>query len=211
MEKRNNNYSENRKSARIPDSFQIHYKMITQKEYEKLSTFYINRRTANRPASKRYEADALALDWISLENETGYNPFLVQLLSYIDKKMDMILFRQEEILKHLTPSEQKGSINDTGECIDISGTGLNILTDQNLKKETILELLIEPIIYPPVHIVTLGKVLRTKATRKKERSGFEVSVRFTSINEDDREELIKYIFKRQRELISSRKKTDDFI
>jgi len=36
-----------------------------------------------------------------------------------------------------------------------------------------------------------------------------VSVTFTAINEDDRESLIKYIFQRQRELISSRKRSDD--
>ena len=81
-----------------------------------------------------------------------------------------------------------------------------MLSAQKLKKETILELSIEPTIYPPMHVVTLGKVIRTNSTRNKEMSGFEVSVSFTAINEDDREKLIKYIFKRQRELISSRKK-----
>ena len=84
MDKKRNNYSENRESARILDCFPINYKIITRNESEKIVSVFINRRTSNRPASKRYDADAFFLDWSSLENEVDYNPFVVQIFSYLD-------------------------------------------------------------------------------------------------------------------------------
>ena len=210
MDKREKKSSENRKSARIADSFTINYKIIPQNEFEKKAPFYIDRRTSNRPAGKRYDVDAFPLDWSSLESEVDYNPFLARIFSYLDKKIDMVLYKQEEILKHFTPRDKPHETDKTGECIDISASGISMLIPEELKKETILELSIEPLIYPPFRIIALGEVTRVNLTRNKEKSGYVVSTTFAAINEDDREELIKYIFKRQRELISSKKHSDDF-
>ena len=202
--------SGDRKSARIPDSFTINFTMISRKEFDKKAPFYLDRRTSNRPSSKRYEADAFSLDWSSLENERDYNSFLAKIFSCLDKKIDMILYKQEEILKHFTPQDQRDETYESGECIDLSGSGVNMLIPEKLKKETILELSIEPPIYPPFRIVALGEITRVNLTRNKEKTGYEISTTFVAINEDDREELIKYIYRRQRELISSRKKSDGF-
>ena len=210
MSKKGNKSSESRKSARIRDSFTIHYKIISQQEFEEKASFYLDRRTANRPPSKRYGSDTFSLDWASLESEIDYNPFLVKIFSYLDKKIDMLLYKQEEIIKHYTHQDQQQETRETGKCIDISGTGLSMLIPEKLKKDTILELSIEPPIYPPFRIVTLGEVGRVISTKAKGKSGYDISTTFVSINEDDREELIKYIFKRQRELISSKKQSDDF-
>jgi len=83
-----------------------------------------------------------------------------------------------------------------------------MLIPENLSNETLLELTIEPHIHPAIQIIALGKITRVSPSRDNERSGYEISVAFTAINEDDREALIKYIFQRQRELISSRKRSD---
>ncbi len=210
MPKKGNQLSESREAARIRDSFTIYYKIIAQKEFEKKASFYVDRRTANRPSLKRYDADAFSLDWSSLESDIGYSPFLVKIFSYLDKKIDMLLSKQKEILKHCALQDQPQETREAGECIDISSSGLSMLIPEKLKKETILELSIEPPIYPPFRIVTLGEVTRTGLTKNKGKRGYEASTTFVSINEDDREELIKYIFKRQRELISSKKRSDSF-
>lgn len=210
MVKKEKIYSGNRKSARIPDTFIINYKIIPQKVFEEKASFYIDRRTSNRPASKRYDPDAFSLDWSSIENDLDYSPFLAKIFSYMDKKIDMLLYKQEEILKHFASQDKQHVTGKTGECIDISASGINMLVPEKLQKETILELSIEPPIYPPFCIIALGKVRRVNLTRNKEKSGYVISTNFVAINEDDREELIKYIFKRQRELISSKKRSDDF-
>jgi len=84
-----------------------------------------------------------------------------------------------------------------------------MLVTGKLSPDSLLELTIEPPINPPIKIVLLGKLSRACQSSDNENNDFEVSVTFTAINEDDRENLIKYIFQRQRELISSRKRSND--
>ncbi len=205
-EERNN--SDNRDAVRIHDSFPIKYNIITKKEYDKKESLYISRRTINRTAGKRNEAEAFSFDWSSIEDEEDFDPVLVKILFHLDQKIDLVLARQDEILKKITSPDHEEDIYDTGECIDISGSGINMLIPENQNKDILLELNIEPPIHPAIQIIALGKITRVCPSRDKEKSGYEISVTFTAINEDDREALIKYIFQRQRELISSRKRSD---
>ncbi len=201
--------SDNRDAVRIHDSFPIKYNIITQKEYEKKKPLYISRRTINRSAGKKNEAEAFSFNWSAIEDEEDFDPVLIKILFRLDQKIDIVLARQDEILKKFTSQDhEEEDIYETGECIDISGTGINTFIPDNLNKDTLLELNIEPHVHPAIQIITLGKVTRVCPSRDKEKSGHEISVAFTAINEDDREALIKYIFQRQHELISFRKRSD---
>jgi hypothetical protein len=200
--------SDNRDAVRIHDSFPIKYNVITQKEYDKKESLYISRRTINRTTGKKKEAEAFSFDWSSIEDEEDFDPVLVKILFHLDQKIDIVLARQDEILKKITSQVHEEDICEPGECIDISGTGVSMLISENLSKETLLELNIEPPIHPAFQIIALGRITRECPSRDKEKSGYEISVVFTAINEDDREALIKYIFQRQHELISSRKRSD---
>ncbi len=208
MSEEEKNNSDNRDAVRIHDSFPIKYEIITQKEYDRKESLCISRRTINRTAGKRKEADALSFDWSTIEDEEDFDPVLVKILFRLDQKIDIVLARQDEILKKITFQDHEEDVFETGECIDISGTGVYMLISENLSKEISLELMIEPPIHPAIQIIALGKITRVCPSRDKEKSGYEISVAFTAINEDDREALIKYIFQRQHELISSRKRSD---
>jgi hypothetical protein len=203
------NDSDNRDAVRIHDSFPIKYNIITQKEYDGKASLYISRRTINRTAGKRKKTGAFAFDWSAIEDEEDFDPLLIKILFRLDQKIDMVLARQDEILKKITSQDQdqEEDIYETGECIDISGTGVNMLVSENLSEETLLELNIEPPIHPAIQIIALGKITRVCPSRDKEKNGYEISVSFTAINEDDRESLIKYIFQRQSELISFKKRS----
>ena len=48
------------------------------------------------------------------------------------------------MLKHSTLEGSPSETRETGECIDISGSGVSMLLPEKLNKETILELTIEP-------------------------------------------------------------------
>jgi hypothetical protein len=208
MGEKEKNNSDNRNAVRIHDSFPIKYNIITQKEYDKKESLYISRRTINRTAGKRKETGAFSFSWSSIEDEEDFDPLLVKVLFHLDQKIDKVLARQDEILKKITSQDQEEDIYETGECIDISGTGVNMLVSENLSEEILLELNIEPPIHPAIQIIALGKSTRVCPSRDKEMSGYEISVAFTAINEDDRESLIKYIFQRQSELISFKKRGD---
>ncbi len=209
MSEKNENSDESRNSVRISDSFTINYNIVTQKEYNKKASLFISRRTANRSGVKSSEVDAFAFDWSHIEDEVDFDPVLVKILFYLDQKIDKVLSNQEKILNKFDTVEEVPDVSEAGECIDISGSGVHMLVTEELNPGSLLELTIEPPINPPIQIILLGKLSRICQSKDNDNNDFEASVTFTAINEDDRENLIKYIFQRQRELISSRKKSDD--
>ena len=146
------NDSDNRDAVRILGSFPIKYNIITQKEYDRKTSLYISRRTINRSAGKKKEAEAFSFDWSAIENEEDFDPVLVKILFRLDQKIDIVLARQDEILKKITSQDYEEDIYETGECIDISGTGVYMLISENLGKEIPLELMIEPPIHPAIQI-----------------------------------------------------------
>jgi len=210
MSEKSENSDESRNSVRIPDSFTINYNVVTQKEYDKKASLYISRRTANRSAAISSDADTFSFDWSHIADEVDFDPLLVKILFYLDQKIDKVISNQEKILKKFDTEVDVQDVSKSGECIDISGSGVHMLVTEELNTGSLLELTIKPPINPPIQIILLGKLSRIRQSKDKEDNGFEASVTFTAINEDDRENLIKYIFQRQRELISSRKKSDDF-
>lgn len=209
MNEKNENSVENRNSVRIPDSFTINYNIVTQKEYDKKASLYISRRTASRSASKKHDSDTFSFDWSHIEDEVDFDPVLVKILFYMDQKIDKVISNQEKILKKFDTGDDEQDVSASGECIDISGSGVNLHVSEKIHEEDLLELTIEPPIKPPIQIILLAKPTRICPSKDKENNGFDVSVTFTAINEDDREELIKYIFQRQRELLYTRKKSDE--
>jgi hypothetical protein len=209
VNEKNENSDESRNSVRIPDYFTIYYNVVTQKEYDKNAPLYISRRTANRPGLRKNEGELFSFDWSHIEDEVDFDPVLVKILFYMDQKIDKVISNQEMILKKFDTVEEVQDVSAEGECIDISGSGVNMLVTEKLNPGSILELTIDPPTNPPIQIILLGKLSRVCPSKDKENNGFEASVTFTAINEDDRDDLIKYIFQRQRELIASRKRSED--
>ncbi len=199
--------SGNRKAVRIPDTFTINYNIITREEYDKKAPLYIGRRTINRTVIKQ-KTSMLPFDWSHIEDEVDFDPVLVKIMFYLDQKIDIILSNQEKILKKLE-TEDLQDIPASGDCIDISATGVNMLIKEKLNENALLELTIAPPNNPAIHITSLCKLMRICPSKDKEKKCFEVSLIFTAINEDDREELIKYIFQRQREMIYISKRSND--
>ena len=209
MSKKTKNRDERRNSVRILDSFNINYNIVTQKEYNKKASIFISRRTASRSATRSSDTEAFSFDWSHIEDEVDFDPVLVKILFYLDQKIDKIISNQDRILKNFDTEEEVQELSEAGECIDISGSGAHMLVTEELNPGTLLELTIEPPFNTSIQIILLGEISRISKSNDKENNGFEASITFTAINEDDRENLIKYIFQRQRELISSRKKSGD--
>ena len=209
MSKKTKNRDERRNSVRILDSFNINYNIVTQKEYNKKASIFISRRTASRSATRSSDTEAFSFDWSHIEDEVDFDPVLVKILFYLDQKIDKIISNQDRILKNFDTEEEVQELSETGECIDISGSGAHMLVTEELNPGTLLELTIEPPFNTSIQIILLGEISRISKSKDKENNCFEASITFTAINEDDRENLIKYIFQRQRELISSRKKSGD--
>ncbi len=197
---------DNREAVRIQDTFTINYEIITQEEYDKKKPRYIDRKTTNRTVAKQ-KTNSLFFDWSHIEDEVDFDPVLVKIMFYLDQKLDIILSNQEKILKELETDDVQKTL-DSGECVDISATGVNMLIKEKLNEGSLLELTLAPPNNPVIHIVALSKLMRICPSHDKDANNFKVSLTFTAINEDDREELIKYIFQRQREMIYASKRDD---
>ena len=86
----------------------------------------------------------------------------------------------------------------TGVSVDISGGGVKFISRDNMPKETKLLLLINlPFDNEIKKCEAISKVVFT-GTVKGRRDSYENRVEFLQIKEEDRELLIKYIFKEER-------------
>lgn len=70
-----------------------------------------------------------------------------------------------------------------------------------------LEVALELSTFPGLHLMDIGQILRVREILDFPDSHrhFEVAVEFTDIHEDDRDEIIRYTFRRQRELLRTQR------
>ena len=92
--------------------------------------------------------------------------------------------------------------------VNISATGVRMVSEQSLMVGDIIEIgLILPQV-PLLFISTAGEVVRSKLVRTGGRDAFAIAVHFLELSENDREDLIRYLFKRQREQLRQRRSVD---
>ncbi len=90
-------------------------------------------------------------------------------------------------------------------AVNISAAGLRLVTDQEFAAGDILELaLILPQV-PPLFIRTAAEVLRVKTVSVAGCPAWAIALHFLELGEESREDIIRYLFKRQRELLRRRR------
>lgn len=115
---------------------------------------------------------------------------LYKLIYQVNLKMDHIL----DILED--KSSKKYTVSEN-EYVNISGAGIRFITDQAFSTGDIIAFRIFLPLAAQTHIDVLGKVIRVTAKKDK----YCVAAKFVELSEEDRETIIKYVFKRQREIL----------
>jgi c-di-GMP-binding flagellar brake protein YcgR len=82
---------------------------------------------------------------------------------------------------------------------NLSGSGACIVTDENLPRNTILELRLE--FSSSVYVNALCVVMRNTPVEVKKATNYELGLHFTKISPRDQDHIIKYIFEQQRVLL----------
>jgi len=168
-----------RKHVRVDNILKVAYKKISQENYNKY----------------RYKPDLI---YKSIFGESFKVPevekidlkLLYKLIYQVNLKMDRILdILESESIKKYTLSEN--------EYINISGAGVRFITDQAFSTGDIIAFRIFLPLAGQSHIDVLGKIIRV--TKKKDK--YCAAAKFVELSEDDREMIIKYVFKRQREIL----------
>ena len=118
----------------------------------------------------------------------------------IDKKLDMIL-------DLLARSKNEKTYTKRHIDVNIGGAGVRFISDVELSVGAYVELKIILPILPYPKITALCQVTRSRnVTRADEVANWEVALKFLTINENDRDLLINYVFARERESVRNKKR-----
>ena len=184
-----NESAQMRGSVRVEVSFPVSFDLVSENDYEKIKNVIVSHRTGDR------EGDLMPL--LGVEELESLDITVAKIWLSMNSKLDYII----KLLKQ----SGEGVEEKEGLCKDISGKGIKMIYKGNLSDGQCIHLRIHPPTFPPLSVVALGKILRAERTAICREGEIETAVEFDTIHEDDREEIISYVFKRQRELLRARK------
>ena len=174
--------SENqRKYTRVDDLLRVDYQKVSQEVYQKYegNCEGICQPIFGEPL-KTPEIEEITLD------------LLYKLIYQANLKMD-------RILKILEDTDTSPYTSVGTEHVNISGSGMKFIADQMYVIGDILALRVFLPLASSTWITVLGKV--ASSTELPREGGYSTAVHFVGLSESDREMIIRYVFKRQRELL----------
>lgn len=192
---------ERRKYYRIQDALSLDYQVLTPEEYEKENNLFLNQPSGIHTLKNKYSN--LLPNGIELEQISGTESDLIRGLLKImidmNEKIDLILscLEKKENMRIYTKPAQD---------VNLSADGIAFTVLENIPLKSYLKIKILLPEHPKLMITLLGQVLRI-VPHLRDESGmqkFELGVTFLNIHEDDQEELIRYVFMKQRDMLRSR-------
>jgi len=132
-------------------------------------------------------------DESAFQNQTP----LDQNLWEINRKLDLLIhmFLAEEFR-----SLMSGSPMD----VNISASGIRFISEAPYELGDLVEVhLVLPMV-PLLFVRLAGEVVRVKTLRSSQAKRYAVAVKYHQVDTDTREDIIRYLFKRQREILRKR-------
>lgn len=135
--------------------------------------------------------------------DTALDSKLAGFLIQIDEKLDCILnlLAKQDMCDDLPVY--------VGEGLDISGSGMRILSEKKVEPGKVLDTKFRISRYPVVLLQVFGKVVRVQSTDRNGRPLYEIALEFLDLDEDYKEWIISYIFQIQRETIRGDKRGEN--
>lgn len=127
--------------------------------------------------------------------DESINPVLWKMLADIQTKLSLILER-------LNP-DSESLLNIESNYVNMSAAGICFEMDEKVEKGDLLEIKMLLPLYPPVGIVTYGRVIRAVDTGKGQ---YKIAVSFADIEDEIKEEIIQYTLSRQRDIMKRQRK-----
>lgn len=127
---------------------------------------------------------------------------LIEFLMRMDVKLD-------QILSILTDNEDRNHQFHQGLGVDISATGMGIITDipvvpnQRIQAKIVLSQL------PLICLDVMGEVIQVKPAAKKDQSMHHIGIQFLDLSSSDKEKIIKCVFQNERAAIRERKRQQE--
>ena len=179
-----------REFVRVPVAVRIGFNFVSPEEKEKI----VN--SINKTEEDTYrDVESLAkliMEKHKLHETKDVNPLVLELLIYLKKRIDELA---EDVQKSCEICFQNRALTN-----DLGGGGLSFNWKEAIEKGALLDIFIYVPLFPKSGIRALGKVVDCQGQGQE----YTVRVAFEFIKEDDREDLIKFVFIKQRELLARR-------
>ena len=185
---------ERRSYVRGDVSFKVKFKIMSPDEYQDL------KRSGKEIFS--HDKKEKGIDITDTDNKDANitpNTSLIDFLLYMDEKLDQIL---DFVSKDVADKE---SLNQ-GIGSNISGSGMNIITDKPLEPGKIIHTNFVLSRFPLVFIDVFGEVVRVTPVDEDGKTSYHAGTKFLDLRLNDRERIIASVFQSQREAIRRKKK-----
>ena len=181
-----------RTEVRASIEFDIKFKVISDDEYKRLRERQKRRSVSFSTQGINLFGSEEAIDTIVLQS-------IIELLINMDNKLDSIYEILSSGKKELTDNYLRG----TG--VDISGSGLRMVTEQNLPTDTLIYANFILSRFPFVYIELFGKVVRCRPITIDKKQAYSVAINFVDIFPEDREKIIECVFQKQRQTLREKR------
>jgi len=182
-----------RAHLRMDVTIMLQYKKLTLQEYEDIEkrNFIDEKETVSQSFSLKPFMEEKEKEKVS-EN---VDPFVIKSLTDINTKLSLVL-------SMLSPEGETCIFTQHPTEANLSESGIGFTMKEEVKKGGFLEMEILMPTFPTVIIKVWGKVIRIKPLSE---GGYRVGVQYTHIREEDQDSIVHYLFKRQRELLRTKK------
>ena len=184
---------ERRSYVRGDVSFKVKFKIMSPDEYQDL--------TKSNKEIFSHDKSEKGIDITDTDNKDANitpNTSLIDFLLYMDEKLDQIL---DFVSKDVADKE---SLNQ-GIGSNISGSGMNIITDKPLEPGKIIHTNFVLSRFPLVFIDVFGEVVRVTPVDEDGKTSYHAGTKFLDLRLNDRERIIASVFQSQREAIRRKK------
>jgi hypothetical protein len=183
---------ERRSYVRGELSFKVRFRVMTPEEYETVKM------SGNRTVSPDRRLSVDSDNTNRAATQITPNAFMIDFLLQLDEKLDQIL----TILSK--DGVDKGPLKQ-GIGVNISGSGMNIITEKPVEPGQIIHANFVLSRLPLVFIDLFGQVVRVAPVDEDGEGTYHLGIKFLDLDPDDRERIIACVFQRQREIIRIRK------
>ncbi len=179
-----------RTHLRVDAFIKLDYKKISEEELQEKRKKYILNMAGDSEAYLIHQQRLLSEEF---ESQASIPPEIINEIHSINRKLDFII-------KIIGRQDEENIFNKKPIEVNLSGSGIRFHSQDVFSEKDYLDMSIVLPVSSGIMIEMIGEVVRC-APLDNDEAVNDIAIKFVAINEDDRECIIRYVFKRQRELL----------
>lgn len=186
--------------ARVSKQLPVRIRMLDENEAQTLAERFTNEPTY----TERVIADPKM-------RSTETNQWDRAALSSIIAQLDRLETAVARIAEALKVDVHDAGVWMEGHTVDLSGSGLGVHVSERIEQDAMLEVEMTLLGDPTIILRAVGRAVALVNSEGSEIpvGRFHLGIAFQTIHEDDRQALVRYTFRLQRELLRRRRELDE--